>query len=68
MVFISSASEAHSPNYSFPSTELSYSFTVNVATTGTVSLDIIPILMSAGFSYTTYYYKIVNGAGTFRLY
>lgn len=68
MIIISSQSEAHSPTHSFPSTELNYSYTVNVATTGTVSINITPILISAGFSYTTYYYRIINGSGTFRLY
>ncbi len=68
MEFKSKESHARPKTGGYPTTELSWSYTVNVATSGTVSVALAPYFVSAGFSKTNYFYKIINDAGTFRLY
>lgn len=53
---------------SWPTTTMQFSYTANLRTTGTVTADVGKVLLSVGFSQTTYYYRIVNGSGTFNLY
>ena len=68
MEFKSRESHGRSKSGGYPTTDLSWSYTVNVATSGTVSVALAPYFVSAGFSKTNYFYKIINDAGTIRLY
>lgn len=69
MEITSSDSEAHSNTGKFPTTQLDYSYTVNVKATFNKSLN-VSLLGAAGFSVSsdTHYYKVISTTGLFRLY
>lgn len=51
----------------FPCTQLDYSYTATVYTSGEVSIE-ASYLIGAGFTQTTYYYKTISDTGIIRLY
>lgn len=68
MSLSNSSSSAWSHTGSFPCTQLDYAFTTTVTTNGSVSAGINAALISAGFSNSTYSYRVVNGNGFISLY
>lgn len=68
-MYISGSDSAyvHSHTNSFPTTQLDYSYTVTVVTSGKIQVS-AGTMISAGFSQNTYYYKTINETGTIKLY
>lgn len=68
MALSNTSASAWSHTGTFPCTQIDYSYTSNVYTTGSVSVGIGGQLINAGFSSSSNYYRLINGNGSISLY